>query len=195
MYAIIETGGKQIRVEKDAVIFVEKLEANEGDTVTFDKVLYADGKFGKQIQVGVRATDDVHLFQLDVYDQKDNVSTFAEELIKYIKHVRNEFLKDHKIIKTPSEILGENINISVDLITRDKNKTMQEKFADMMFIYDALKIKMKKNIIQRSILNYYNDKYKDKFIPNMDYSTITNYSKIAINYIDNLKYKELINPI
>ena len=44
MYAIIETGGKQIRVEKDAVIFVEKLEANEGDTVTFDKVLYADGK-------------------------------------------------------------------------------------------------------------------------------------------------------
>ncbi|MBD9215552.1 MAG: 50S ribosomal protein L21, partial [Solobacterium sp.] len=25
MYAIIETGGKQIRVEKDAVIFVEKL--------------------------------------------------------------------------------------------------------------------------------------------------------------------------
>ena len=33
MYAIIETGGKQIRVEKDAVIFVEKLEANEGDTV------------------------------------------------------------------------------------------------------------------------------------------------------------------
>ena len=47
MYAIIETGGKQIRVEKDAVIFVEKLEANEGDTVTFDKVLYADGKFGK----------------------------------------------------------------------------------------------------------------------------------------------------
>lgn len=124
-----------------------------------------------------------------------NLSLHEEELIKYIKHVRNEFLKDHKIIKTPSEILGENINISVDLITRDKNKTMQEKFADMMFIYDALKIKMKKNIIQRSILNYYNDKYKDKFIPNMDYSTITNYSKIAINYIDNLKYKELINPI
>ena len=51
MYAIIETGGKQIRVEKDAVIFVEKLEANEGDTVTFDKVLYADGKFGKPFVV------------------------------------------------------------------------------------------------------------------------------------------------
>lgn len=47
MYAIIETGGKQIRVEKDAVIFVEKLNAEEGDQVVFDKVLFADGKIGK----------------------------------------------------------------------------------------------------------------------------------------------------
>ena len=44
MYAIIETGGKQIKVEKDAVIYVEKLEANEGDKVEFDKVLFADAK-------------------------------------------------------------------------------------------------------------------------------------------------------
>ena len=56
MYAIIETGGKQIRVEKDAVIFVEKLEANEGDTVTFDKVLYANGKFGKPFVEGAKVT-------------------------------------------------------------------------------------------------------------------------------------------
>lgn len=56
MYAIIETGGKQIRVEKDAVIFVEKLEANEGYTVTFDKVLYADGKFGKPFVEGAKVT-------------------------------------------------------------------------------------------------------------------------------------------
>ena len=37
MYAIIETGGKQIRVEEGATIFVEKLAANEGDAVVFDK--------------------------------------------------------------------------------------------------------------------------------------------------------------
>ena len=46
MYAIIETGGKQIRVEKDAVIFVEKLEANEGDVVTLDQVLAVAGENG-----------------------------------------------------------------------------------------------------------------------------------------------------
>lgn len=39
MYAIIETGGKQYKVQEGDVIYVEKLEANEGDSVTFDKVL------------------------------------------------------------------------------------------------------------------------------------------------------------
>ncbi len=46
MYAIIETGGKQIKVEEGSVIFVEKLDAAEGSTVEFDKVLFADGKIG-----------------------------------------------------------------------------------------------------------------------------------------------------
>lgn len=39
MYAIIETGGKQYKVSSDDIINVEKLEANVGDRVTFDKVL------------------------------------------------------------------------------------------------------------------------------------------------------------
>ena len=45
MYAIIETGGKQVRVEVGQKIFVEKLEAEVGSTFTFDKVLLvADAK-------------------------------------------------------------------------------------------------------------------------------------------------------
>ncbi len=39
MYAIIETGGKQIRVEVGSRIFVEKLDAEVGSKVTLDKVL------------------------------------------------------------------------------------------------------------------------------------------------------------
>ncbi len=39
MYAVIETGGKQYRVQKDDVLFVEKLETEAGETVVFDKVL------------------------------------------------------------------------------------------------------------------------------------------------------------
>lgn len=37
--AIIVTGGKQYRVSEGDVIFVEKLEAEDGSTYTFDKVL------------------------------------------------------------------------------------------------------------------------------------------------------------
>ena len=44
MYAIIETGGKQIRVEVGSRIFVEKLEAEVGSTLTLDKVLLVGGK-------------------------------------------------------------------------------------------------------------------------------------------------------
>lgn len=39
MYAIIKTGGKQYRVSKGDQIYIEKLDAHEGDTVTFDEVL------------------------------------------------------------------------------------------------------------------------------------------------------------
>ncbi|MBQ5810741.1 MAG: 50S ribosomal protein L21 [Clostridia bacterium] len=49
MYAIIETGGKQYRVEKDSVLYIEKLDAAEGN-VTFDKVLAVNT--GKTLKVG-----------------------------------------------------------------------------------------------------------------------------------------------
>ena len=39
MYAIIQTGGKQYKVEQGNVISVEKLGLEPGETVTFDQVL------------------------------------------------------------------------------------------------------------------------------------------------------------
>jgi len=39
MYAIIETGGKQYKVQEGDVLFIEKLVAEEGSVVNFDKVL------------------------------------------------------------------------------------------------------------------------------------------------------------
>ena len=38
MFAIIETGGKQYKVNEGDIIYVEKLDVNEGETVTFDRV-------------------------------------------------------------------------------------------------------------------------------------------------------------
>ena len=44
MYAIIETGGKQVKVEVGQAIYVEKLEVAEGESFTFDKVLLVADK-------------------------------------------------------------------------------------------------------------------------------------------------------
>ena len=43
MYAVIETGGKQYKVQQGDVVFIEKLDAEEGAAVTFDKVLVVGG--------------------------------------------------------------------------------------------------------------------------------------------------------
>ena len=39
MYAVIETGGKQLKVEVGSVIYTEKLDVEAGATYTFDKVV------------------------------------------------------------------------------------------------------------------------------------------------------------
>ncbi|MGL5041552.1 MAG: 50S ribosomal protein L21 [Culicoidibacterales bacterium] len=44
MFAVIETGGKQYKVAEGDVIYVEKLEAEAGDTVTFNEVLLVGGE-------------------------------------------------------------------------------------------------------------------------------------------------------
>ncbi len=44
MYAVVKTGGKQYRVSKDDTILVEKLDAQEGETVTLsDVIMLGDG--------------------------------------------------------------------------------------------------------------------------------------------------------
>ncbi|MCR5775873.1 MAG: 50S ribosomal protein L21 [Lachnospiraceae bacterium] len=44
MYAIIATGGKQYKVSEGDVIRVEKLDAEQDSTVTFDQVLAIGGE-------------------------------------------------------------------------------------------------------------------------------------------------------
>ncbi len=50
MYAIIESCGKQYKVEEGDVVFFEKLDAEEGKKVTFDKVVLVSN--GEKIEIG-----------------------------------------------------------------------------------------------------------------------------------------------
>ncbi|WP_054949036.1 50S ribosomal protein L21 [Numidum massiliense] len=49
MYAIIETGGKQYKVQEGDVLFIEKLAANEGESVQFDHVLLIANEDGVKV--------------------------------------------------------------------------------------------------------------------------------------------------
>jgi large subunit ribosomal protein L21 len=55
MYAVIETGGKQYRVNQGDVIKVEKLAAEVGDKVDFDRVLLVGE--GSEVKVGNPVVD------------------------------------------------------------------------------------------------------------------------------------------
>ena len=63
MFAIIETGGKQYKVIEQDIIFVEKLNVNEGDEIVFDQVVALssdDGfKVGTPVVAGAKVTAQV----------------------------------------------------------------------------------------------------------------------------------------
>ena len=63
LYAIIKTGGKQYKVAEGSEIIIEKLDAEEGSSVTFEEVLaVGEGeeiKFGRPIVEGAKVTGSV----------------------------------------------------------------------------------------------------------------------------------------
>lgn len=54
MFAIIETGGKQYRVQENDVLYIEKLDAEENSEVVFDKVLMLGDKVGSPYVKGAK---------------------------------------------------------------------------------------------------------------------------------------------
>ncbi|WP_203624381.1 MULTISPECIES: 50S ribosomal protein L21 [unclassified Lacticaseibacillus] len=63
MYAIIKTGGKQYKAEVGEALYVEKLDVEEGATVTFDQVILVggegDAKIGTPTIAGATVTGKV----------------------------------------------------------------------------------------------------------------------------------------
>lgn len=67
MYAIVKTGGKQYKVSEGDVLFVEKLEANEGDVVTLDEVLAVNVNNG-ELKIGAPVVEGANV-QAKVLEQ------------------------------------------------------------------------------------------------------------------------------
>lgn len=66
MFAIVNIAGQQFKVEEGQEVFVHRLEANEGEKVTFEEVMLVDDKGNTQVgtpvlDVNVTATVLSHL--------------------------------------------------------------------------------------------------------------------------------------
>jgi len=59
MKAVIKTGGKQYYVEEGSIIYVEKLDGNANDKVTFDEVLMLGDKLGTPMVKGAKVEGEI----------------------------------------------------------------------------------------------------------------------------------------
>ncbi|NKB32105.1 MAG: 50S ribosomal protein L21 [Pseudomonadales bacterium] len=100
MYAVIESGGKQHRVEEGEVLQLEKLDAAAGDKVKFDKILMVGE--GESVKIG---TPYVKGSQVDA----EVVKQGRGEKIKIIKFNRRKHYKKtqgHRQLFTEVKITG-----------------------------------------------------------------------------------------
>lgn len=98
MFAIVKTGGKQFKVEKGAVLRVEKLDAKKGDKIDLDNVLLIDD--GKKRQVGTPAVKGASVKAEVIEQDRDPKIT----IFKKKRRQNYRRTKGHKQYKTVLKI-------------------------------------------------------------------------------------------
>lgn len=103
MYAIVEMAGQQFKVAKDQKVFVHRLAGNEGDSVTFDKVLLLDDG---TITIGAPAIEGAAVVAKILGHQK------GDKVIIFKKKRRKGFRKKNGHRQSFTQILIESITAS-----------------------------------------------------------------------------------
>jgi len=100
MFAIVKTGGKQYRVAKDAIITVEKLAGEVGDTIALDNVLMI-GDQGKAATIGTPTVNKAKVFTTLIKQ------TRGEKIIvfKKLRRKKHRLKKGHKQDLTVLKVL------------------------------------------------------------------------------------------
>ena len=93
MYAIVETGGKQYKVEVGQTVDVERLEANVGDAIDLDQVLMvADGD---DVRIGKSTLGDVKVAATVVKQGRGRKVIVFKYRAKQRYHVKNGHRQDY----------------------------------------------------------------------------------------------------
>ncbi|MFA6428976.1 MAG: 50S ribosomal protein L21 [Patescibacteria group bacterium] len=88
MIAVIQTGGKQYIVKEGDLLKVEKLEAKQGETVTFDTLLKAEGE---KVEIGAPALNTKVSAEVVEQGRADKI-----EVVKYKCKVRYTRRRGHR---------------------------------------------------------------------------------------------------
>jgi large subunit ribosomal protein L21 len=99
MYAVIESGGKQHRVEKGEVLKLEKLDASTGDSISFDKVLMIGE--GAGVKIGKPYVEGNVTAEVLSHGRGDNVS-----IIKFRRRKNSIKRQGHRQWFTEVKITG-----------------------------------------------------------------------------------------
>lgn len=99
MFVILETGGKQYRVSEGNTISVEKLDADEGEKVILDKILFIQKDNG-EIIVGQPTVNNAKV-------EAEIVENYREEKIMFSKKKKKTLEENgHRQEKTELKILN-----------------------------------------------------------------------------------------
>lgn len=104
MYAIVEIAGQQFKVAKDQKVFVNRLTGEEGDTISFDKVLLTGD--GDNITLGAPAIDGASV------DAKITRHLKGDKVIVFKKKRRKGYRVKNGHRQSLTEISIEGISVS-----------------------------------------------------------------------------------
>ncbi|MBI2026579.1 MAG: 50S ribosomal protein L21 [Deltaproteobacteria bacterium] len=100
MYAVIETGGKQYKVELGKRYLVEKLAGSSGDTVELGRVLFIGGQ--ESVAVGTPIVEGAYV-ECKILDQEKGKKLI---IFKYKRRKRYRKKQGHRQNLTHLEVLG-----------------------------------------------------------------------------------------
>ncbi len=92
MYAVIETGGKQYLIKAGDSLKIEKLNAEAGKEVVFDKVLLLAKEDGSEVKIGTPYLDGVSIAATVEQEGRNK----KIRVVKFKRKVRYKRVKGHR---------------------------------------------------------------------------------------------------
>lgn len=127
-----------------------------------------------------------------------NLALPEKELLAYVSHIKEKFDEHKERVRSPIELLGAELSLpgldvsdAEQLYKKDRRKTLPEKCADLLFIYDCNANNLSMNYTIDRLNRYWNDE-RNAFPEQFQTKTYKRYLKTAKDFIKNRQYQSLL---